>query len=497
MQTDNLSKRSHSQTASGKSPAQHSIRYLLLVAMNATLAGLVVLFLVYDYQSELEDRLKQQRYSLEDEALTLMPAVLRLRQHGLQEVQQYIDTVCGQMQDSHSPGHHIALRLGQDTIQATAHHRSSPQMLQAMTQASQAPDRRARIGTTEFIVGTYQHEDAMVYVSESLDMVRRSLRGDLLRRFTGFLVLAVVAALVVNLVLVRMVTLPLNRLVRIVREIAHGDFEPRTTWFRSTELDYLGREVHAMAASLKSAQRYRTLQMARAREIQQNLLPQAREIPGLMVDHLFQPADDVGGDFYDIVQLPDGAVLFCVADVAGHGIPAAMTATVLKALLLTATEQFENPVAMLSSINRQYTKIAHPDDFVTMLLVKIDVASGQLIYASAGHETAWLRNSVGETRELISTGLILGVLENTTWTSQTMEIAAGDRLLMVTDGVTENLSPGGDLFGRSRTQAILDRYMDLPVTEAVRTIDHRLSDFRQGTSPHDDITVLLVEVTME
>jgi len=431
---------------------------------------------------------------LEDEALTLMPAVLRLRHHGLQDLQQYIDAVCGQMQNAHSPGHHIAVRLGEVTLQATAHHRASPQMLQAMIRASQAPDRRTRMGSTELIVGTHELQDATVYVSESLEVARRSLRGDLLRRFAGFLVLAVVGAIVVNLMLDRMVTRPLNRLVRIVREIAHGNFEQQNTWFQSVEFNYLGKEVHAMAASLSAAQRYRAIQMARASEIQRNLLPRDREISGLTVGHLFQPADDIGGDFYDIVHLPSGAVLFCVADVAGHGIPAAMTATVLKSLLLTATEQFDTPVEMLSSINRQYTKVAHSDDFVTMLLVRIDVASHQLTYASAGHEMAWLRNGTNETQVLISTGLVLGVLENASWTSQTLEIATGDRLLMVTDGVTENRSPQGSLFGRPQAGAILDHCVGLSVEETVDKIDQLLTDFREANSPCDDITVLLVEV---
>jgi len=266
---DKLSKRSQPSTSPGKKSSHHSIRFLLLTAMNATLAGLVVLFLVYDYQSELKDRLQQQRYALEDEAFTLMPAILRLRSHGSQDVQQYIDTVCGRMQDAHSPGHHIALRLGQATLQATAHNRASSQMMEAMTQAALAPDRRARMGTTEFIVGTNHQQDATVYVSQNLDIVRRSLRSDLLRRFAGILILAVVAAIVVNLVLDRLVTQPLNRLVRIVREIANGKFEQHTTWFQSMEFNYLGKEVHAMAVSLAAAQRYRATQMARAREIQQ------------------------------------------------------------------------------------------------------------------------------------------------------------------------------------------------------------------------------------
>jgi len=129
-----------------------------------------------------------------------------------------------------------------------------------------------------------------------------------------------------------------------------------------------------------------------------------------------------------------------------------------------------------------------------MLLVKIDVASHQLTYASAGHEMAWLRNGTGTTQELASTGLVLGVLENAAWTSHTLEIATGDRLLMVTDGVTESQSPQGRLFGRPQAGTILDRCMGLTVDETVHKIDHLLTDFRGGNSPGDDITVLLVEV---
>ena len=111
-----------------------SVRFRLLLAVNATMGALFLLFLVLDYRRELSDRVAEKRIALEEEAKTLLPGVLRVRPNGVSAVQDYVDSVCGAMQDRQSPGHHIAVRMDETTIQALAHHRASPEMFKTFIQ---------------------------------------------------------------------------------------------------------------------------------------------------------------------------------------------------------------------------------------------------------------------------------------------------------------------------------------------------------------------------
>ena len=438
--------------AIGKQPQGRppTIRFQLLVSVNLVLAIFVAVILAFDYRREIADRLDRKHVALEEEAKTLLPAVLLIRSHGRNSVQQYVDAVCGRMQESHSPGHHIAVELQGDAIQAAAHHRASPEILAAMQQAAESPGHRSRLGPSELVVGMYRHADATAYVSETLDNLYQSVVGDVLRRLAGIVGLASIAGLVVNLVLTRIVTRPLGDLVATVQQIGEGKLGAQTSLFRSAELHYLADEINAMSESLAEADRNRQTHMAKAREIQHNLLPREIEFPGLEVAYLFEPADDISGDYYDALPLHDGTWLLCVADVTGHGVPAALTAAIVKVLLVQATEKLTSPAKILDSVNRGLITINPTGDFVTMFLARVLAAERRIEYASAGHEPAWLRTANGSVQALKLTGLILGVVEEAGWDDMVVDVAARDRLLLVTDGVSETFNPQGEMYGRQR-----------------------------------------------
>ncbi len=154
-------------------------------------------------------------------------------------------------------------------------------------------------------------------------------------------------------------------------------------------------------------------------------------MPGLAFACLYQPAEDVAGDYYDISTLPDGSCLICVADVTGHGVPAALSAMMLKAYLEHACEHHNtDPGEILRFLNYRLAVVAQTDNFATMCIVVIDASRRCLRYASAGHETGLLLRGDGQVRELKSTGLVLGILEDTNWTTRSLEIVPGDRLLL-------------------------------------------------------------------
>ncbi len=473
-----------------------SIRFRLMAAVNAAMALLLLAFLIGDYYHEIADRVVQTHLALEEEAKTLLPAILRLRPQGTEAIQQYVDGVCGQMFDASSPGHHIGVRLKGVMLQAAAHGRNSHEMGAAMQAAEQSPTRRATVGVEEMVIGIAQHEDATVYVSEYLTEIHRSARKQILWRLARIALLAAVATGVVNLVFLRMAAKPLEELVSAVRQIAQGRLNTQAGPFKAAELDYLAREINLMTSSLAEVERHRCQEMAKARRIQDHLLPRQLEVPGLNISHLYQPATEVAGDYYDVLCLPDRTWLLCIADVAGHGVPAALNAAMLKAFLLHAVEYHVTPGQILSFVNDRFTAISLEEVFASMLLVRWNPETATFEYASAGHEIAWLYSAKnGSLRQLPSTGLLLGIVAESTWTTETNEMATGDRLLMVTDGVTEAFDGRSEPFGRDRLAALFLQCSTLPFPEMARRIDETLIAYREGRAPTDDTTLLAIQFT--
>lgn len=471
-----------------------SLRVQLLLAINLPLIVLVAIVLMYDFRQETAERVREKRISLEEEAKTMLPAIEQMQHHGKARIQDYIDTVCERMQDADSPGHHIVVALPDHVLQAEFHQPASPHLFDAIRRAAHSPSAQAFAGDREIIAGASQVNETTVYVSEDMAQLRRSVWSDLVRRVAGFLFLALVAGGLVNLLLLRLVTKPLERLVGGVRKIAAGKLGVQTDAASSAELKFLGGEINAMSQALAQADKYRAIQMDRAREIQQHVLPTVSDRLGFELSSVFQPADEVGGDYYDVIEMPDDKVLLCVADVSGHGVAAAMLTILLRALLRTAAELHEAPHLILDFVNKRFVESTLPGDFATVILVQLDFRSRRLRYAGAGHEPGLLLSRNGQRRELESTGLILGIEDDAEYDTQSLEFEAGDRLLLFTDGVTETECPNGELFGQAKLVELLEETRPLPPRGVTQQLNQLLVGARQGAAPHDDVTIVLVEM---
>lgn len=474
-----------------------TIGFQLILSVNLVMSVLVIFFLAYDVRRDFDGRLQEKCVALEDEAKTLLPAVSQLKQHGRDDVQNYIDTVCGQMLEEHSPGHHIVVEFDGQTLQASAHHRASVDLLAAMRIAAKSPARRAPFDATELVVGVQTGDAATVYISETLKSLRRSVTVDAIRRLTGLLVLLGVAGLLVNLVLWRVVTRPLNRLVTTVRQIALGNFGNQMQPLGSRELDYLAREINAMSKSLAKADRDRRFQLDKAREIQQSLLPGDIHATGIDSAHFFQPADEIGGDYFDVLPLQDGSWLFAVADVTGHGLPAALNAMLLKAFLVDASERYSNPGEILGFINQRLCAVCRTDFFVTMFVARCNSEHKELQYASAGHEPGLLLNLSEELTELSATGMVLGIASDNSWSTQSFSTQAGDRLLLATDGVTEAATAEGEMLGRKRLADLFRVSADKEIGQTLREVATAVFEHCGDQPQTDDITMLALAFTAE
>jgi serine phosphatase RsbU (regulator of sigma subunit) len=335
-----------------------------------------------------------------------------------------------------------------------------------------------------------------VLVAESARAIRKAVLAEIGWHLMVIAVAGVVAASILNVVLLQTIDAPLRRLVATVTEIGRGRFGAHSGRFNTKELTLLARAVDGMSTSLAEAEQERRIQMEKAREIQRHLLPTARELPGLRVSHLYRPATDVSGDYYDVFGLPDDAYLICMADVVGHGIPAAMSAAMLKVLLQEATRDSADPADILAIVNQRFMQVSLPSDFASMLLVRWDPRRASVDYASAGHGTAWLSPKDSLCRPLKSTGLLLGIDGTASWETQDFSVGVGDRLLLATDGVTETSSVEHELFGPQRVRDLLEQNATHSVHDVVQRLEQALCAHRGDAPQTDDVTLVLLEFTI-
>ncbi len=187
--------------------------------------------------------------------------------------------------------------------------------------------------------------------------------------------------------------------------------------------------------------------------IQQTLLPQnVPDLPGYEVSVYYQPAREVGGDFYDFLYFDDGQVGIIVGDVTDKGVPAALVMATTRTLLRAAAERLSSPGKVLERVNT----LLYPDIparmFVTCLYAVLDPASGRLIYANAGHDLPYRRRA-DEVDELRAIGMPLGLMPDMSYEEQEVTLAPGETILFHSDGLVEAHNKERELFGFPRLQA--------------------------------------------
>jgi serine phosphatase RsbU (regulator of sigma subunit)/anti-sigma regulatory factor (Ser/Thr protein kinase) len=207
--------------------------------------------------------------------------------------------------------------------------------------------------------------------------------------------------------------------------------------------------VQRQAAEAASRERIEQ-ELRVAQLIQQNFLP--RELPelgGWQLDAYYKPAREVGGDFYDFFELPDGQVGVVVGDVTDKGVPAAMVMAAARSVLRATAAGIVSPGATLERVNELLCPDIPDKMFVTCLYGVIDPASGRFRFANAGHNLPYARTADGAV-ELRATGMPLGLLPGMTYDEQEALIAPGDSLLLYSDGVTEAHSTTREMYGTPR-----------------------------------------------
>jgi sigma-B regulation protein RsbU (phosphoserine phosphatase) len=254
-----------------------------------------------------------------------------------------------------------------------------------------------------------------------------------------------------------------------------------------------------LSEQLKAAYEAVDYEMRVVADIQRSLLPaRMPHIPTMGVAAYYQTSHRAGGDYYDFFRLPEGKWGLLIADVSGHGTPAAVLMAVTHSLVHTYQGPPAPPGALLTYVNRQLTSLytAQSDTFVTAFYAIYDPADRTLTYSSAGHNPPRLKRCEDGSLALLdgAGGLPLGIDPGEDYRAEVHQLVPGDQLVLYTDGVSEAHNARGELFGLERLDKVLEN-CSVGAPDLLRSVLDALDAFTGDHPPHDDRTLLVAKIS--
>lgn len=247
--------------------------------------------------------------------------------------------------------------------------------------------------------------------------------------------------------------------------------------------------VREQQANLQERERI-AQQLRLARDIQKTLLPKSiPDLPGWRLSAYYQPAWEVGGDFYDFIHFPDGQLGIIIGDVTDKGMPSALVMASTRSLLRASAERDNSPGKVLANANRALFDDIPPRMFVTCFYLLLDPATGRVRYANAGHDLPFRRNR-GQVTELRATGMPLGLMPDMPYDEVETVLDEGETVLFYSDGLVEAHSTTGEMLGFPHVHQLLSNV----TAEGPALIRTLLDDLGQFTGPEwrqeDDVTLV-------
>ncbi len=229
-----------------------------------------------------------------------------------------------------------------------------------------------------------------------------------------------------------------------------------------------------------------------ARRIQQASLPkEVPELEGWQISPYYQPAREVGGDFYDFHLLSEGRLGLVVGDATGKGVPAALVMATTCGMLRLAAQSYSSPGVMLQRVNEALVADIPSSTFVTCFYAILEPESGLLSYANAGHDLPYLWHG-GEAEELRARGMPLGLMPGMSYEEKEIVFDAGDSALFYSDGLVEAHDPKGEMFGFPRLRALIAQH-GRERSLGNLLLDELYSFVGEGWEQEDDITLVTLQ----
>ena len=271
------------------------------------------------------------------------------------------------------------------------------------------------------------------------------------------------------------------------------------TRFQEKDLELLASIASQVAIAIDKAQLHENALRQRAMErdlklafeVQKGFLPERPpNVEGYSAFHYYQPANQVGGDYFDYIRLPDGRLAVIIADVVGHGVAAALMMAKLSAETRYCLVSEHSPAKAITELNNRISGLTQ-DRFVTMVIVIIDPSSHQATIVNAGHMAPIIRRANGSIEEpgYDNSGLPLGLSDGYEYEQSTISMERGDLALLYTDGINESSNPAGELFGIERLRKILQGPASTPHAVG-QLIINDVRDWIAGGTQDDDMCLV-------
>lgn len=336
----------------------------------------------------------------------------------------------------------------------------------------------------------------------------KELFSDLLD-FLGYLgsifLFSIAAVFVVTILIIRRLTKPLRKLVKVTHQIGYGDFDaelPRVR--RRDEIGVLTKSFSVMLEHLK--EHIKTLQQTTsekekieselniAHTIQMGMLP--REFPLRSEFELFAILDSaraVGGDLYDFFFLDKDHLFISVGDVSGKGVPASLFMTVVRTLFRSRTMDGQPLHQIMALVNKELCKDNPNIMFVTMVSGIINLRTGTIELCNAGHNPPLIMDREGKVQRMpLFPAIPLGIQDYHGYKTEKIQLTPGDRLVLYTDGITEALNAEGKFYNESYLAKVLYDYRRADVPTLVKKVVASIHQFAEGVEQADDITLLIL-----
>jgi len=301
------------------------------------------------------------------------------------------------------------------------------------------------------------------------------------------------------------ITSAVKILHRGTRRIAQGNLEERILIPNEDELGDLATSFNEMMAAIKRGQKealareHLERELKTAREIQERLLPHKMpQIPGFEISGVNLPSLQVGGDYFDFLELEAGYLGIAIADVCGKGIPAALLMANLQASLHGQAVEHGEVASVITRMNDLLVRSTDPHMFATFFYGVLDRNRSTFTSTNAGHNPPLLFRFDGEHEKLGANGMIIGFLPQQKYTQQTTTIEQGDVLVLYTDGITEAVRDTKDRsedkrFGEERLIKVVKKNQEKSARDIQSEILKVISDFSAGAPQNDDITLVVIK----
>ncbi len=307
--------------------------------------------------------------------------------------------------------------------------------------------------------------------------------------------------------LIYIVLTPLRKLSLWIKDLGHGEINDEIDIDSSSEIGEIAQAfseiTHKFRESQKNLVDQERLQkeMQLAQDIQQTLLPmEFPELEGYEIAAYYEAAKEVGGDYYDFVEVDKDTLGIAVADVSGKGVPGSLVMTMIRTALRTEARGMKDAAEVLARVNDFVSNDIKKGMFVTVFYVIIDSKKRQINYASAGHNPMIMyRPSTQKTYYLNPKGFPIGIqlpekdLFRKSILSETIQLAKDDILVLYTDGITEAMNPKRELFGEERLLELLRKNAQLQIKDFVERLKVGIYAFTEESAQYDDITLVSIK----